>query len=225
MILSLETSTFFCSAAIHNKGSLLVSSAIQIRQSTASQLSVMVDQMMKMASLTPKQLEAVAISAGPGSYTGLRIGVATAKGMCYGLKVPLIAINSLDLLVAQVQPYNYSNAWLCPMFDARRMEVYTRLYKEDGSSLEPIQSLVVDELSFHEQLRDKEILFFGNGADKCQDIIRHTNAKFITRVSPSAEKLGEMAFQKFNQNNFEELATYEPFYLKEFIAKKPKSVV
>ncbi len=225
LILSLETATSVCSAALHADGKLVASSEYHVPQSTASKLSVLIDQLFKLADTSPSQLNAVAVSAGPGSYTGLRIGVATAKGFCFALNIPLIAVNTLELMTHQVaSQHSFSgNELLCPMLDARRMEVYTLLADADLKVIESTEAKVIDELSYQSWLQKNKILFFGNGSDKCKETIRHGNAVFIPGVVPSAAKLGEMAFQKFNSNQFEDLATYEPYYLKDFMIKKPKS--
>jgi tRNA threonylcarbamoyladenosine biosynthesis protein TsaB len=202
---------------------LLVSRHENTPQSTASQLAVMIDQVIRESGIVPKDLKAVAVSAGPGSYTGLRIGVATAKGLCFGLGIPLISINSLDLLAAQVLSAD-QDGWLCPMFDARRMEVYTCLYNENGIPQTAIEAKVIDETSFAEELKHREILFFGSGADKCEGVIRNSNARFVKQIVPTAEKLGELAFRKFLSNEFEDVESYEPFYLKDFLVKKPKTL-
>jgi tRNA threonylcarbamoyladenosine biosynthesis protein TsaB len=207
---------------LHDQGTLLASTTMHVPQSTASQLSVMIDNLAKITDRKPNELKAIAVSAGPGSYTGLRIGVATAKGLCFGLGIPLIAVNSLDLLAAQVNPFNYSNRWLCPMFDARRMEVYTRLYDQNLRPLNDITASIIEEGSFAAELANNQILFFGNGAEKCKSVIKHKNASFLDGIHPSAEKLGELAFEKFKVGQFEDVGSYEPFYLKDFIVKKPK---
>jgi tRNA threonylcarbamoyladenosine biosynthesis protein TsaB len=213
-----------CSVAIHEQGISLASKHEYTPQSTASQLAVMIDDCLKQVNRSPKELKAIAVSAGPGSYTGLRIGVATAKGLCFGLGAPLIAVNSLDLLAAQIQPGNVEKAWLCPMFDARRMEVYTRLYDENLVPQDVIEAKVIDELSFASELEDHKIVFFGSGADKCVGVLKHHNVRIISGVSPSAEKMGELAYSKFLNNEFEDVETYEPFYLKDFLVKKPKTL-
>lgn len=224
MILSLETSTFFSSVALHENGTMVASRHNNEAQSTASQLSVMIDQVCRQAGIVQRQLKAVAVSAGPGSYTGLRIGVATAKGVCAGLQIPLVAVNSLDLLAAQVQPLNSAGGWLCPMFDARRMEVYTRLYSVDLAPLTEIEAKIIDDLSYADVLSGHHVLFFGSGAEKCQEVIKHANASFLLGITPSAEKLGELADEKFIAGEFERVDTYEPFYLKDFMVKKPKAL-
>jgi tRNA threonylcarbamoyladenosine biosynthesis protein TsaB len=233
-ILSLETATTSCSVALHEEDKLIATVEHHIPQSTASRLSVMIDEVFKQSGLNPTQLNAVAVSAGPGSYTGLRIGVATAKGFCYALNIPLIAINTLELMAYQVIPSpmergrgeasEAGEALLCPMLDARRMEVYTLLTNSDLKNIEPTEAKIIDESSYQSWLEKNKILFFGNGSDKCKELIRHENAAFIPHIIPSAAKLGEVAFQKFKSNQFEDLATYEPYYLKDFLVKKPKSI-
>lgn len=227
LILSLETATSVCSAAIHDDDRLIAVEEYDIPQSTASKLAVLIDQVLKKTKAEPSQLNAVAVSAGPGSYTGLRIGVATAKGFCYALNIPLIAINTLELITYQVASKESlsDNDLLCPMLDARRMEVYTLLADSNLKIIESTEAKVIDELSYQPWLEKNKILFFGNGSDKCKEMIRHKNAVFIPDIIPSAAKLGEMAFQKFKLNQFEDLAAYEPYYLKDFMVKKPKSAV
>ena len=233
-ILSLETSTTICSAALHEDGNLLASKQLLTPQSASSQLAPLIDQLVKDSKISTKEVGAVAVSSGPGSYTGLRIGVATAKGICYGLQIPLIAIGTLELMTYQVVKSSASpsplerglggEVLLCPMLDARRMEVYCLLSDLNLNRVEPTQAKIIDEESFRELLDQKIIYFFGNGADKCRNIIKHPNAKFMGGISPSAIQLGEMAFQKFKKGEFEDLSSFEPHYLKEFMVKKPKTV-
>jgi tRNA threonylcarbamoyladenosine biosynthesis protein TsaB len=233
LILSIETSTTVCSAALHHEGKLLASEITGIPNSAASQLAVMIDKILVDASVAASDLQAVAVSAGPGSYTGLRIGVATAKGICYALGIPLIALNSLELMAAQVKMgreklttnNEQQNTWLCPMIDARRMEVYTMVLDGNLHVIEPVQASIIDASSYVAMLKDHEVWFFGNGSDKCRDVIQHSNAKFLGGIFPSAEWLGKLAWAKFREGKFEDVAEFEPFYLKDFIAKKPKSLV
>ncbi len=239
LILSLETSTAICSAALHEDGNLLASKELLTPQSASSQLAPIIDQLLKGSKISSKEIKAIAVASGPGSYTGLRIGVATAKGLCFALQIPLIAINTLELMTYQVKNLSvYSSpsplvwgsggalgeALLCPMLDARRMEVYCLLANFDLEIVEPTQAKIIDEGSFNEWLDQKTIYFFGNGADKCKEIIKHRNARFIEGINPSAAQLGEMAFQKFIRNEFEDISSFEPHYLKEFLVKKPKTV-
>jgi tRNA threonylcarbamoyladenosine biosynthesis protein TsaB len=219
-ILSLETSTSVCSVALHEDDRLLGLSEIHIEQSHASKLALLVGQVISIAGLEMNQLNAVAISEGPGSYTGLRIGASTAKGLCYALNIPLIAVSPLEVMANQVQNTNVSAAYLCPMIDARRMEVFCLVVDENLSLRKPVSSLVIEENSFEELLSQKTVLFFGNGADKCESVIKHPNALFIKGIYPSASQLGVYAYTKYQTKKFEDLIHFEPFYLKEFYTKK-----
>jgi len=224
VILSLETSTTVCSAALHEEGKLIGFEITHTPNSAASQLAVMVDKLLKQQ---PGKLQAVAVSSGPGSYTGLRIGVATAKGICYALSLPLISVNSLTLMASQLQhsAVDIRNSLLCPMIDARRMEVYTMLFDEKLDILQPVSASIIDESSYADVLNYKKIYFFGNGSGKCKAVINHPNARFIDNIFPSAESMGELAYTSYNQSKFENTSDFEPLYLKDFIAKKPKSLV
>jgi tRNA threonylcarbamoyladenosine biosynthesis protein TsaB len=232
LILSLETATTVCSAALHKSGALISLIEYHVPQSTASKLAVMIDHLFKLTDHQPSQLNAVAISAGPGSYTGLRIGVATAKGLCYGLNIPLISINTLELMATQVASVLASSpperaggeVLLCPMLDARRMEVYCLLAKMNLEIVEVTDAKIIDSASYENQLKKNRIFFFGNGSDKCKTIIEHPNASFIEGITPSASNLGTLAYSKFEKNQFEDLSTYEPYYLKDFLIKKPNTI-
>lgn len=223
LILSLETASTVCSVALHDDGIIKASSHLFISQSASSQLAVMVDELLKRCDLKPNQLNAVAVSEGPGSYTGLRIGVASAKGLCYALDIPLIAVNTLESMVQKIATQFSDEIILCPMLDARRMEVYCLLANNKGDVLEPTQAKVMDETSFEEVLSKNKVVFFGNGAAKCKEVITNANAIFLSDIVPSAEQIGELAFKKFQTQQFEDLANFEPFYLKDFLIKKPKS--
>ncbi len=225
LILSLETASSVCSVAIHAEGALIASSHIFINQSASSKLAVMVDEIIKRCDLTADQLKAVAVSEGPGSYTGLRIGVATAKGLCYTLNIPLIAVNTLECMVRQVAHQFSDEVVLCPMLDARRMEVYCLLANNKCEVLEPTQAKIIDESSFASELAEKKMTFFGNGALKCKQMIRHPNAVFLDNIVPSAIQIGELAQEKYQADQFENIADFEPFYLKDFLIKKPKSAI
>lgn len=218
LLLSIETSTTVCSAALHNKGRLLATRESHTPQSAASQLAVQIDSLFVETGIAKTDLRAVAVSSGPGSYTGLRIGVATAKGICVGLDVPLIAINSLEVLCASVDP-SMAIDLLCPMIDARRMEVYCAIFDRKGKIIEKTQAKVIDDQSFANQLDQNTILFFGNGSGKCEGVIRHPHATFAVNLYPAASKMGDIAFQKWQSSNFEDRALFEPNYMKEFVAK------
>jgi tRNA threonylcarbamoyladenosine biosynthesis protein TsaB len=225
LILSLESSTTVCSAALHKDGKLLTYEVTEVPNSAASQLAVMIDKVLKDAGVTPKEMSAIAVSSGPGSYTGLRIAVATAKGLCYALNIPLISVSSLELMAMQVNETNDTAMLLCPMIDARRMEVYTMLLDSSLDLVEPITASVIDTTSYSNVLDKERVVFFGNGSDKVRDVITHANAHFVAGVFPSAQWLGTTAYARFLNGVFEDVAEFEPMYLKEFVAKKPKSLV
>jgi tRNA threonylcarbamoyladenosine biosynthesis protein TsaB len=220
IILSLETSTSVCSAAIHENGKLLTVIEIHQDQSHASKLAILVEKLFQLSGIHASDLNAIAVSAGPGSYTGLRIGVSTAKGLCFSRGIPLITIDALQLMVWKVFKQKRFSGLLCPMIDARRMEVYCCLFNDQLQQMEPIQAKILDEKSFDDYLGGNLIHFFGNSVEKCAEVIRHPNASFIFDVHPSAVELGELAFKKFEQNQFDDLIHYEPLYLKEFLVKK-----
>jgi tRNA threonylcarbamoyladenosine biosynthesis protein TsaB len=221
LILSLETSTSVCSVALHQEGRILATSEIHKEQSHASKLAVLIDEVLKLADCTASQLSAVAISSGPGSYTGLRIGASTAKGLCFALNIPLISVDTLYLMAVQVNTMNLSNAMLCPMIDARRMEVYCLITDAELQVLQPVEAKVIDESSFGDFLQQGRMIFFGNGAMKCEHLLQHAHALFLDKVFPSASMLGILAYEKFQREEFENLVSFEPFYLKEFLVKKP----
>ena len=231
VLLSLETSTSVCSAALHEDGKLLASLESHIPQSASSKLAVMIDQLFKTTHISPDSVKGVVVSSGPGSYTGLRIGVATAKGLCFALNVPLLSINTLELMTHQVISSfpeqeligELDKALFCPMLDARRMEVYCLIADQKLNVLEQTNAKVIDELSFDIWLKKNVIYFFGNGAIKCKSLITHTNSRFIDDVIPLASMLGELGYKKFLLNQFENVSSFEPLYLKDFVAKKPKS--
>jgi tRNA threonylcarbamoyladenosine biosynthesis protein TsaB len=186
----------------------------------ASKLAVLIKEMMNITGSKLDKISAVAVSAGPGSYTGLRIGTSLAKGLCYALDVPLVSVPTLHVLAAQVKAISISDAFLCPMIDARRMEVYCQLFDFSLEELESVKALVVDERSFENYLKIKPVIFFGNGAMKCSQVIIHENAKFLSDVCPSAVQLGEHASKKFQQGHLEDLVHFVPHYLKEFFTKR-----
>jgi len=221
IVLSLESSTTVCSAALHDHGTLLVNREVHTPQAAASQLTPIIDDLFKSSGIKKNSLMAVAVSGGPGSYTGLRIGAATAKGICYALNIPLIALDSLHVLASSV-PLAGDGRLLCPMIDARRMEVYCCLLTEELEEVEPTRPVVVDPSSFTDHLEAKQIAFFGSGASKCRETIQHSNATFIENVVPLASAMGKLAFRKFDAGDFSDLRTFEPAYLKEFVAKTKK---
>lgn len=221
LILSLETSTSVCSASLHESGKLVATSEVHLAQSTASKLALLIDDVKKIGGIEFNQLKAIATASGPGSYTGLRIGTSTAKGLCFALGIPLLAVNTLDLLAAQVSKFNIEKAQLCPMIDARRMEVYCKLLDAELNTIQPTEAKIIDAASFSEFLHNSTILFFGDGALKCAGVLKNKNAVFIEDIHPTASQLGLLAYKKYIHNQFENLERFEPFYLKDFVAKKP----
>lgn len=220
LILSIETSTAVCSVALHENGRLLAVMEIHQEYSHASKLGPLVNELTNIADIKIDKINAVAISSGPGSYTGLRIGTSLAKGLCYSLDIPLVAVPTLKILAAGVGPLHGIDSLLCPMIDARRMEVYCQLFDSKLEEYEPIKSVIVDERSFEKFLNIKSVVFFGNGALKCREVIVHENAKFLLDINPSATQLGDLAFKKFSQGEVENLFDFVPHYLKEFYFKK-----
>jgi tRNA threonylcarbamoyladenosine biosynthesis protein TsaB len=228
LLLSLETSTQSCSAALHDDGVLVSSKVIETPRSAASQLAVMIDEVFQGANRKPQELKGVIVAAGPGSYTGLRIGVATAKGLCYALNIPIVSVNTLELMAYQFLVTDAAkkyiqddNVILCPMLDARRMEVYCALLDHNLNYIEEVQAKVITEESFKGIIESTPIFFFGDGADKCKDIIKHANAHFSSDLIPLASSLGVIGFKKWKEGTYEDLVSFEPFYLKDFLIKKP----
>ncbi|MGC1271090.1 MAG: tRNA (adenosine(37)-N6)-threonylcarbamoyltransferase complex dimerization subunit type 1 TsaB [Croceibacterium sp.] len=219
LILSLETSTDVCSVALHKGRKLLAQAEIHEPQAHAARLAPLIESVTREAGASLKEIDAVAISQGPGSYTGLRIGTSTAKGLCYAMDIPLISVGTLELLAFQGSSHGSGGALLCPMIDARRMEVYCLVADATLKVLSPVSAKVIDESSFQELLREHRMLFFGNGSAKCREVITHPNAIFLDNIYPSATALGVIAEGKFNDGLFEDLIQFKPFYLKEFVAK------
>jgi len=219
LLLSLETSTKICSVAVHFNSDLISSTELHVEQSHASRLAPLIEATLKVAGVERSQLNAVVVSSGPGSYTGLRIGVSTSKGLCYALRIPLIAVNTLDLIAYEVSRLNNTITLLCPMIDARRMEVYCKVTDNDLKEVLPVEARVIDENTFKDLLQSNRIYFFGDGARKCQPVISHSNAGFLDGIYPKASLLGKLGYQKLIQNNSEDLVSFEPFYLKQFFTK------
>ena len=229
LILNLESSTEVCSVSLAKNGLLIDSIENFEGQNHAKLLSVFTDDMINRNNLGFQQLDAVAISKGPGSYTGLRIGVSLAKGICYGNKIPLIAVNPLKAMawhVAQnLEKYKLNDEpdlLLCPMIDARRMEVYTALYTSNLDEVDSVDAQIIVEDSFVEKLAESKIVFFGNGSSKCSAQITSPNAIFLDDVRTSAQFMCSLSNKAFENNDFVNLAYFEPFYLKDFIAGIPK---
>ena len=224
IILNIETSTNVCSIAINEGTNLLFKASDTDGMNHAALLSVFIAQGMDLLKTLNKKLDAVAVSSGPGSYTGLRIGVSTAKGLCFGFDIPLISISTLEVLTAQALMTQGidSTALFCPMIDARRMEVYAALYNSKGEIQREIAPDIIDETSYSDFLEKQTVYFFGNGAEKCKTTLSHPSAKFIDHLIPLAENMIHFSISHYEQKQFVDLAYFEPFYLKEFQTTSPK---
>lgn len=226
-ILNIETSTTVCSVAASQDGQAIFVKEDLVGPSHAVSLGVFVDEALSFIDSHGIPLDAVAVSCGPGSYTGLRIGVSMAKGVCYGRNVPLIGLNTPEVLCVPVLLRDElpENALLCPMIDARRMEVYAAIYDRALNVKRDIAADIVDEYSYTEYLDKHPVYFFGNGAAKCKEKIVHPNAHFIDDVLPLAKMMFPLAEKAVAEANYKDVAYFEPFYLKEFVASQPKKLL
>lgn len=219
-ILCIETATPVCSVALFENNNLLSLYEIKDGNTHASALTGLIKQCMGEGKIRFSQLDAIAVSKGPGSYTGLRVGIATAKGLCYTLKKPLIAIGTLKSLANIFKSENPAYTGLiCPMIDARRMEVYTAIYNHELKEINPVEAKIIDSSSYVEELAHSRITFLGNGSEKCSETINSPNALFVYAIC-SSKGMGTFAYEKFMAKQFEDLAYFEPDYLKEFVGKK-----
>jgi tRNA threonylcarbamoyladenosine biosynthesis protein TsaB len=226
IILHLETSTNVCSVAISENSNCLFSKSNDEGMNHAAMLSVFIAEALEVLKPTNKKPDAIAVSSGPGSYTGLRIGVSTAKGLCYGYGIPMISVSTLEILT--VQAFNLvidkENALFCPMIDARRMEVYAAFYDKKGLIKREISADIITSDSYAEILANQPVYFFGNGAEKCKTTLTHPNARFLDNLIPLAENIIAFAELAFTKNQFVDVAYFEPFYLKEFQTTTPKKM-
>ncbi|MCD7901370.1 MAG: tRNA (adenosine(37)-N6)-threonylcarbamoyltransferase complex dimerization subunit type 1 TsaB [Bacteroides sp.] len=223
-ILHIETSTTVCSVAVSEDGHTIFSKEDYEGPSHATLLGPFIDEALSLVDSHAIPLDAVAVSCGPGSYTGLRIGVSMAKGICYGRDVPLIGLPTLEVMSVPVLLYHElpEDALLCPMIDARRMEVYAAIYDRALNEVRKTSADIVDETSYLEYLEKHPVYFFGNGAVKCKEKITHSNAHFIDNIHPLAKRMFPLAEKAFACQKFEDVAYFEPFYLKEFVTTIPK---
>lgn len=224
LLLSIDTSTTVCSVALHEDGVLLGAYELFTERTSSAMLTTLIGDVVRHTGHEMHQLDAIAIAKGPGSYTGLRIGVSTAKGLCFALDKPLLAINTLAAMAEQVRAFYPANCTLCPMIDARRMEVYCAFYNTDGQEIRPTSAEIIDENSFADWLARGPVVFFGDGAAKCQAVLgQHANALFTNAdIKPAARTVGQLATPAFLAHQFEDVASFEPFYLKDFMTIKPK---
>ena len=225
-ILLIETSTALCSVALAEDGAITAYKESSAPKAHASLTAVFINEMLAEKGLTMNDCDAVCVSMGPGSYTGLRVGVSTAKGLCFGSGKPLLAVGTLDTLVAQACETDNASAYkhIVPMVDARRMEVYTATFTGSVNGWEQTTEtapMIIDENSFAELLEDGPVLFIGDGAGKCADVIKHPNAHFV-QCWPKASSMPEPAMKAYKEKRFEDVAYFEPFYLKEFVATVSK---
>ncbi len=220
-ILHIETSSKNCSVSISDGEKLLcVCEEVSENYKQSESLHTFVEWALEGAEITLKDLDAVSLGMGPGSYTGLRIGASSAKGFCYGLKIPLIAVNSMETMIEPFLDQKFD--YIIPLLDARRMEVYTAAFEgNSGKMLTETEAKILEETSFQE-FADKKVIFVGDGASKAQEILQLSNAEFNANVYPSAKYLVKKATEKFNNSEFENVAYFEPFYLKEFQGVKKK---
>lgn len=225
-ILQIETATQVCSVALSIDGKTVAIKEEHGQNIHASNVTLFIDEVVKAAGLTYQSIDAVDVSKGPGSYTGLRIGVSTAKGLCYALEKPLIAIETLEMMAAVFQMENpeYSGL-ICPMIDARRMEVYTSVYNSSLEVIKPTSAKIIDETSFADLLSQNKITFLGDGAAKCAETLHHPNAVFSDQNFNAASYMSALASKAYNQEHFEDVAYFEPFYLKDFVVTQSKKKV
>jgi tRNA threonylcarbamoyladenosine biosynthesis protein TsaB len=226
-ILLIETSTQVCSVALCADGKVLSIRESHDQKSHSELITTFIEEVLKDVGIEFDQLDAVAVSKGPGSYTGLRIGVSTAKGICYAIEKPLLAIDTLEAMTSGFRDKFINkisqNDLFCPMIDARRMEVYAAVFNAECELLQPTEAIIIDEKSFNNLLEEHRIWFFGDGAQKCNSVFSsHKNAIIVEDFFPSAAFMTNLAEVQFLHGKFAELAYFEPFYLKEFIAGLPK---
>lgn len=227
-ILNIDTSTNVCSVAVSQDGACIFDKEDHSGPNHAERLGAFVDEALSFIDNHAIPLDAVAVSCGPGSYTGLRIGVSMAKGICYGRDVKLLAVPTLELLCVPVllrEMVADDDALLCPMLDARRMEVYAQLFTRSLREVRPIQADVVDADTYREYLDKHPVYFFGNGAMKCKEVINHPNAHFIEGIEALAKNMLPLAERRMAREEFEDVAYFVPFYLKDFVAKQPRKLL
>ena len=228
MIICLETATNLCSVALCDSAGVISVLESDESKSHASLLTVFIQEILRNNGITAQELDGVAVSKGPGSYTGLRIGVSVAKGIAYGASIPLIGVETtLSMFYGIISGKYFStgperNTLFCPMLDARRMEVYYAIYDAEGNRIRTISAEVITKDTFAGYPESQKIIFFGDGALKCRDVIDRVNATFATEFMMSASYMYQPVFMAFNNHNYEDVAYFEPLYLKDFITSKPR---
>ena len=216
-LLNIETATKNCSVSLAKNGKTILCKELASQgYSHAEKLHVFIEEILKETEITPQDLNAIAVSKGPGSYTGLRIGVSAAKGLCYALDIPLISVDTLQVLAKQV---SIKKGLIVPMIDARRMEVYSAVYDEKCKIVKDVTAEILTENSYQEV--DEPLYFVGDCQEKCKTVLIKDNFHFIPEIIyPSANEMSTLSYEKFTQNNFEDVAYFEPFYLKDFLLVK-----
>ncbi len=223
LILNIETATKNCSVSLSENNKILALVEFNEGQfSHAEKLHTFILEVLKIADKTMNELDAIAISKGPGSYTGLRIGVSAAKGLCFSLDKPLISIPTLTSLANSLQIVQ--GEFIISLLDARRMEVYSSIFDSDHHQIEETKAEIIDKNSFEEYLKKGKVYFLGDGAEKCKAIIKHKNADFLDNYYPSSKEMGNLSYKKYKNKDFEDVAYFEPYYLKDFVAGKPKKI-
>lgn len=227
LILNLETATTVCSVSLAKDGESIAFKELDSGYSHAENLTLFIQDVISSANIAMADIDAIAVSKGPGSYTGLRIGVSTAKGLAYSLNKPLISVDTLQhlsLALSESTTRNFdAKSLFCPMLDARRMEVFCGIYDINNQLIQPISAEIIDSNSFKKILDTQELVFFGNGAEKCKEALsNHPNATFIKNIHLSAKNMNKLSYKAFKSNNFEDIAYFEPYYLKDFMLNKPK---
>ena len=222
LILNIETATKNCSVSLANKGELIAIKELNDgNYSHSENLHVFIEEVLKSANKSLAEIDAISVSKGPGSYTGLRIGVSAAKGLCFSLDKPLISISTLASLANSIKAEN--DSVIIPLLDARRMEVYSAVFDSYYNRVREVKAEVIDSNSFEQFLEKGEVYFLGDGADKCKDIIKHKNAIFLDNYFPSAKQMAKLSYTKYKKNDIEDVAYFEPFYLKDFLITKAKN--
>jgi tRNA threonylcarbamoyladenosine biosynthesis protein TsaB len=221
IILNIETSTTNCSVSLSKEGEILVlKEDNNNKYSHAERLHSYIDEVLIEAKIPLSNLDAISISKGPGSYTGLRIGVSAAKGLCFAIDKPLISVATLEALAHQIK---IEEGVIVSMLDARRMEVYSAVFNTEFQQIRDTQAQILDKQSFKDYLEEGKVYFIGNGVEKTKTLISHPNAVFIDNKLPSANEMSTLSYKKFKENSFEDVAYFEPYYLKDFVALKPKA--
>lgn len=221
LVLNIETATTNCSVSLSKDGeTLILKEDKDSGYSHAEKLHVYISELFKEANINPKDIDAVAVSKGPGSYTGLRIGVSAAKGLCFALDKPLLAVSTLEILAHQVK---INQGYIVPMLDARRLEVYAAVFDAKFEQYRGIKAEILSKETYSTLLKENKVYFIGSGVEKTKTLVTHSNAIFIEGQLPSANEMAQLSERKYKKSDIEDVAYFEPFYLKDFIAIKPKA--